>query len=139
MLQLDTGEHSVVAQLDGHRDATRRFAVTREGSFTVTLFLSRGQGSVSKTAPPAAPAAPPPAPPSAAPVPQGEGTLAVVSNPWCNVTVDGVARGQTPVNLKLPAGRHVVMLANPEFHVQRQLTVTVMPNETVRKKLDFTE
>jgi hypothetical protein len=32
-----------------------------------------------------------------------------------------------------------VTLTNAEFHIRRQLSVTVAPGETVRKKLDFTE
>jgi serine/threonine protein kinase len=136
---IGVGEHVAGAQLDGYRDATRRFSVTRGSRATVTLFLERASKA------PAAPAAPPAPPPAAAPAapavvaPKGDGTLAIATNPWCTVSVDGAPRGQTPLSLKLPAGRHTVVLDNPEFKIHRQISVTVAPDETVRKKLDFTE
>jgi hypothetical protein len=71
--------------------------------------------------------------------PHGEGTLLLASSPWCNVRVDGVDKGPTPLSLKLPAGRHTVLLSNPEFHITRTLTVNVEANETVRKRLDFAQ
>ena len=63
--------------------------------------------------------------------------LVLASSPWCNVTVDGQARGTTPLNLKLKAGSHEVVLANPEFKIKRTLAVDIEPNQTVRKSLDF--
>ena len=63
----------------------------------------------------------------------------VATNPWCSVAVDGVDRGQTPIEVKLRAGRHTLTLTNPDSHIKRQLSVTITPNETVRKKLDFSE
>jgi hypothetical protein len=63
----------------------------------------------------------------------------VSCNPWAEVSVDGQARGQTPVSMKLPAGKHTVVLTNPEFKINRSLSVMIMPNETVRKKLDFAQ
>jgi hypothetical protein len=53
--------------------------------------------------------------------------------------IDGQGRGPTPVSVKLPAGKHMVILDNPEFKIHRQLSVMVLPNETVRKKLDFAQ
>ena len=73
----------------------------------------------------------------AAPVKQGDGTLVVASSPWCNVTVDGQARGTTPLSVKLKAGSHDVVLSNPEFKIKRTLAVEVEPGQTVRKSLDF--
>jgi hypothetical protein len=48
-----------------------------------------------------------------------------------------VARGQTPLSVKLKAGKHTVVLTNQEFKIRRDLPVQIMPNETLRKKLDF--
>jgi hypothetical protein len=70
---------------------------------------------------------------------EGNGSLAIASNPWCTVTVDGVERRQTPLNLTLPAGKHTVLLANPEYKIRRQLSISLAPGESVKKKLDFTE
>jgi tRNA A-37 threonylcarbamoyl transferase component Bud32 len=75
---------------------------------------------------------------SAAPVKlEGQGTLLLASSPWCNVKVDGVDRGPTPVSVKLPAGKHTVVLSNPEFKINRTLPVLILPNETTRRRLDF--
>jgi len=83
----------------------------------------------------AAPVEPPQAAPP--PAPAGDGTLVLASSPWCNVTVDGVSHGTTPLTLKLPAGTHTVVLSNPEFHVRRTLSVEVQEGRTLRKMLDF--
>jgi hypothetical protein len=143
----DGQPHVVVAQLLGYREARRQLTVAARQKTTVTLALLRardGGAHATASAAPAPPSAPPAAPPATAPAADaaaahGEGTLAIATNPWCTVTVDGVDRGQTPVNLKLSAGRHTVTLSNPEFHVRRQIAVMVKANEAVRKKLDFTE
>ena len=61
----------------------------------------------------------------------------IASSPWCTVTVDGQARGTTPLNVKLKAGPHEVVLANPEYKIKRTLAVEIEANQTVRKSLDF--
>ncbi|HEY1585455.1 MAG TPA: protein kinase, partial [Polyangia bacterium] len=68
---------------------------------------------------------------------EGEGTLLLATSPWCNVRIDGVDKGPTPINVKLPAGKHTVVLSNPEFKINRSLPVMIMPNETNRKRYDF--
>ncbi len=80
-----------------------------------------------------------PTPPVAPAKLAGEGTLLLASSPWCRVTIDGVDHGPTPVSAKLPAGKHVVVLTNPEFKITRTLPVFIPPNETVRKRLDFAQ
>ena len=75
---------------------------------------------------------------AAAPVKmEGEGTLLLATSPWCNVRIDGVDKGPTPINVKLPAGKHTVVLSNPEFKINRSLPVMIMPNETNRKRYEF--
>ncbi|MDB4971597.1 MAG: Protein kinase [Myxococcales bacterium] len=70
---------------------------------------------------------------------EGEGTLLLASSPWCNVKIDGQDKGPTPVSVKLPAGKHTVVLTNPEFKISRTLPVMILPNETTRKRLDFAQ
>ena len=41
------------------------------------------------------------------------------------------------MSVKLPAGKHNVLLSNPEFKINRTLPVMILPNETTRKRLDF--
>jgi serine/threonine protein kinase len=76
--------------------------------------------------------------PAKAPL-KGDGTLLLASSPWCNVSIDGVNQGPTPISVKLPAGRHTVVLSNPEFKISRSLPITIVPNETLRKRLDFAQ
>jgi serine/threonine protein kinase len=73
----------------------------------------------------------------AKPAPTGEGTLVLATTPWCNVTIDKQDRGQTPLTTKLAAGPHTLVLTNAEFKVKRSLTITIEPNQTLRKRLDF--
>lgn len=88
----------------------------------------RRRGAASKlprTAAPVTPAVeaeqPPPAP----------GTLAIRVNPWADVTVDGMAVGQTPLRpLSLGAGEHTVVLRNADLGRERILQVRLQPGET---------
>jgi serine/threonine protein kinase len=67
----------------------------------------------------------------------GKGKLVIASSPWCNVTVDGVDSGQTPISLTLKAGPHKVLLTNPEFKIRREATIVLQSDQIVRKKFDF--
>ncbi len=69
------------------------------------------------------------------PQPSGSGKLNVgASGGWCNVTVDGAARGATPVaGLELSAGPHKVTCTTPDGKV-RDATVTVPAGDTARYK-----
>ena len=74
-------------------------------------------------------------PATTAPQPAGNGKLNVgASGGWCNVTVDGAARGATPVaGLELPAGPHKISCTTPDGKV-RDATVTVPAGDTARYK-----
>jgi serine/threonine protein kinase len=140
--QLSPGEHTVVAQLPGHNDLVKRFNLASGDHPTLTLFLVKADRAHAPTqAPTQAPKQPAEASPAAVAAPklEGNGTLAIASNPWCTVTIDGTDRGQTPLNVTLPAGTHAVTLTNPDYKIRRQLSVKIAPNETLHKKLDFTE
>lgn len=85
--------------------------------------------------PPAASPAPPPTPPTA-PAPKksssavsGTGTLVVTAQTWAEVSVDGVARGTTPVRLKLAVGKHALLMTGASQ--SKNITVTIKPNATV--------
>ncbi|MBI2897232.1 MAG: serine/threonine protein kinase [Deltaproteobacteria bacterium] len=76
--------------------------------------------------------------PHPGPAPSGgaPGSLVLDSRPWCNVTIDGVARGQTPiVNLSLPAGQHTGRCVNPQFNIAAGFSFTIRSGETTRKRL----
>lgn len=74
-------------------------------------------------------------PAATAPQPAGNGKLNVgASGGWCNVTVDGAARGATPVaGLELPAGPHKITCTTPDGKV-RDATVSVPVGDTARYK-----
>jgi hypothetical protein len=55
------------------------------------------------------------------------GSMRIGSSPWCNVTVDGSARGQTPVDIaSISPGTHTVVCSNPAHGTNTQ-RVTVQP------------
>jgi serine/threonine protein kinase len=69
----------------------------------------------------------------------GEGYLRINSKPWTNISIDGKDTGlHTPqTQLKLSAGSHRVMLANPQFGIRETFSVTIGAGltETVIKDL----
>ncbi len=141
-------EHLLLVKRSGYTQVAQRFTLEagEEASFTVDLRRHAVTPRAARAAPSPEPRReqkPKPvaeavaAPAVVAPAPQGDGTLVIGSSPWCQVTVDGVARGTTPVNLRVKAGAHTVVLSNPEFQIKRTLSLDIEPNQTLRKMLDF--
>lgn len=56
---------------------------------------------------------------------EGKGSLFVKASPWAKVTVDGTARGRTPVKVVLPVGEHVVLLDYEEGNVRQRHVVRI--------------
>ncbi|HEY2748771.1 MAG TPA: serine/threonine-protein kinase [Polyangia bacterium] len=136
--------HTLLVRTANHPGVVQRFTLDAGEEATLEIDLRRSQHPAVRRASArparAAAALPPPstpAPPAPAPAPRGDGTLVLASSPWCTVTVDGQARGTTPISVKLKAGAHQVLLANPEYKIKRTLAVDIEPNQTVRKSLDF--
>ncbi len=76
--------------------------------------------------------------PDPTPTPSGPGQLTFDARPWCNVTIDGRAVGQTPiVNRTLPSGSHRITCTNPELGVTRNVNVTIEAGETTRQRVDL--
>jgi serine/threonine-protein kinase len=72
--------------------------------------------------------------------PSGPGMLTVAATPWCNVSVDGRAVGETPVvNHSLPSGRHTITCTNPELNVTRTRTAEIRAGETTRVRIELQE
>jgi len=96
----------------------------------------RGPAEPSKTTRPASTLAP--TKPLAA-SPRGEGTLLVKASPyWGQVTVDGkVLEEQTPISVRLPAGKHDVAVSHPPRGLVRRFKVTIAPGETVTRAVTF--
>jgi serine/threonine-protein kinase len=62
---------------------------------------------------------------------QAPGRLMVNLVPWATVTVDGRARGRTPVNIELAPGPHRVVLENPDTGQRLRHKVVVNSGQTV--------
>ena len=105
---------------------------------------ARAAAPLADAAPPARDAAPrvrPQPPADAAPRATGSAILKVGANPWGEVVVDGVARGRTPLQLTLPAGKHVVEVIfkgeDPPRTAKR--TVDLTHGEIELVDVDFTK
>jgi len=144
-------QHTLLVRTASHPGVAQRFMLDAGEEAAMEIDLRRSLQHAAVRRSPAhgahAPAAPvatsqpaAAAPPPVAPAPprrEGDGTLVIASSPWCTVTVDGQARGTTPLSLKLKAGAHDVVLAKPEYKIRRSLSVDIEANQTVRKSLDF--
>jgi hypothetical protein len=64
------------------------------------------------------------------------GTLQVESTPpGADISIDGAARGKTPLTLEMPAGEHTIEMRRGG--ITRRFTVNVAPGEAVRQALDW--
>ena len=76
--------------------------------------------------------------PDRPPVPSGPGAITIQATPWCNVSIDGRAVGETPVvEHALPSGSHTVTCVNPELNVTRTVRVEVRVGETTRTRISL--
>jgi serine/threonine-protein kinase len=71
------------------------------------------------------------------PAPDAPATLAVAIAPWCDLTVDGNARGRSPATLTLPPGPHHLVCVNPSSgrRLTRDLTLAAGEQRELREKL----
>jgi hypothetical protein len=86
-------------------------------------------------------AAPPPNMQPARPKPPakpGDGHITVASEPRCEVLVDGVPYGATPlIDLAVPAGRHNVVLLNSAAGVRESVKVALREGELWTRSFSF--
>ena len=134
-------EHTLLLQLAGYRDLVHRFTVPPSDVAILQLALER---ELPRPSPPRGPkpprvdpGLPEPAPHTEEPVAEGEGVLILEAQPWCDVSIDGHGRGPTPLKVTLPAGRHTLLLTNPEFSIRRSVEVVIQRGQELRKKFDF--
>ena len=64
----------------------------------------------------------------------GRGALWINLVPWARVTVDGVVLGDTPFRGTLTAGRHRVVLENPDVGLRREFVVTIVAEQVQKVK-----
>jgi len=68
------------------------------------------------------------------------GQLLVVVEPWAQVAVDGVEKGETPLTaMRLAAGSHEIVISNPNFVGLIRDKVQIDAGETVQRKYSFNE
>ncbi|MFW5878619.1 MAG: protein kinase domain-containing protein, partial [Myxococcota bacterium] len=68
----------------------------------------------------------------------GKGLLSINASPWCDVTIDGRALGQTPiVGVEVPAGSRQVVCTNPQLGASRNVTVSVPSGGHARETIRF--
>jgi hypothetical protein len=133
-------QHKLIIGAPGYVDQTFTFIAspqeTKRFDVALTKETRRTRGSTAVAPPststsgtnPTPPEIPPPPPP-----PVGKGKLNVgVSPGWCNVSVDGVARGPTPLaGLELSSGSHHVVCTPPDAPAMTT-NVTVSTGDTTR-------
>jgi PEGA domain-containing protein len=65
------------------------------------------------------------------------GRLSVNAQPWAEVSIDGQAKGETPLaNLSVPVGEHEIVFRHPELGERRQ-TVIVRADQAARASVTF--
>jgi len=122
-------QHKLVVGAPGYVDQSFTFiAAPQETKHFDVILMKESHHSHGTTRPPAGDVLPGPAP-----VPAGSGKLNVGASPgWCDVSVDGVARGATPVaGLELSAGTHRVVCTPPN-HAPLVASVSVSAEGTTR-------
>jgi len=66
------------------------------------------------------------------------GELNVNAKPWAVVFVDGEEKGTTPLaGIRLTAGEHRLLLANPRMGIKKRARVSIKPDETTRVVIDL--
>jgi serine/threonine protein kinase len=68
--------------------------------------------------------------------PAESGFLTIDTTPWSTVSTGGKVLGQTPlVGVKLPAGRHTLVLENPELGLRTSYQVTINAGQTTARRI----
>jgi serine/threonine-protein kinase len=121
-------QHKLVVGAPGYVDQTFTFIASPQETKHFDVALVKESHRTHAASPAATGGGPAPAP-----VPAGNGKLNVGASPgWCNVSVDGVARGATPVaGLELSAGSHRVVCTPPD-HAPMSTTVAIAADGTTR-------
>jgi serine/threonine-protein kinase len=127
-------QHKVVVGAPGYVDQAFTFIATPQETkrFDVTLVKEVHHAHHGTATPPDNG--------TPTPTPAGNGKLNVAAGPgWCNLSVDGVARGATPVaGLELPAGSHRLVCTPPDQPPQTA-TVTVTPDGVAKYKFALSQ
>jgi serine/threonine protein kinase len=70
----------------------------------------------------------------------GQGWLSINVRPWAEVVIDGKTAGYTPLIRKpLPAGKHSVVIRNPELGKDKSFVVKIRDKKVKTLTFDFTQ
>jgi serine/threonine protein kinase len=68
----------------------------------------------------------------------GDAHVTIASEPRCEVLVDGVPNGQTPViDIAVPAGKHMIVLLNSSANIKEMQKVTLREGELWTRSFSF--
>jgi len=134
-------QHKLVVGAPGYVDQAFTFIASPQETKRFDVVLVRESHHSHAVPPPVQPTlnGGSPQPPPPPPQPAGVGKLNVgASGGWCNVSVDGVAKGPTPLaGIELPAGTHRVICVPPD-HAPMSTYVSVTADGTARYKFTLT-
>jgi serine/threonine protein kinase len=65
------------------------------------------------------------------------GSLVIGATPWCDVVIDGVPAGPTPLTVQLARGRHRLRLRNARFGIDKSVEVAIRAHEVQRQRFTF--
>lgn len=99
---------------------------------TAPLHADAGTAPAPAAPAPAAAAAAAPARPVRRRARQRTGTVDINLLPWAQVLLDGRSYGQTPRSIRLPAGRHELVLENPRTGQRATLPIEIEAGQTLR-------
>ena len=129
-LELPTGDHALVANLEGHESVTRIVKLPRRGERLVIEVSLRPIAVPLPTTPTTNVAPTKPRPVAA------QGKLTLRTSPWTTVYLGKQKLGDTPLlAVPLPAGRQVLRLVNPEAALDSTVEVDIVAGETTVTKL----
>ncbi len=132
-------EHKLVVGAPGYVDQTFAFIATPQETKRFDIKLVKETHHTHGSSPTVnnTSSVPEPPPPYVPPPPVGKGKLNIGASPgWCNVLVDGVAKGVTPLaGLELSAGPHRVVCTPPD-HPAMNASVTVVADSTTRYRFN---
>ena len=67
------------------------------------------------------------------------GRLNLLASPWAEVYHRGKKLGTTPLaNIRLPEGRHKLVLKNPALKVEKEVTVRILAGQLTKEHVDMT-
>ncbi len=111
--EVNAGEHVIEASLGGHGSVKRTVTVSLEGErLMIVLTLPQKKADVR------------------------QGKLTLSTDPWTRVSLNGKLLGDTPlIEVSLPAGRHVLKLANEQAKIDTSIEVEVKAGQVTKKVL----